>query len=262
MSRTRSLIAKLSRRAPEAPPKAPRARPDLRTRIDRSFASGDPKRIGKVLRELHELRAHALDLATPEGVAKPISAASGAQSLQFMVDLLPHLQEILKEQPRGSTLRVLDLGPGSGMGTALLAQMYERKRLGYRLKVTALDIVPAFRWYLAATTPLVRFVQADLFDHEETYDVVIASHVIEHVPDPMPLIRRMQEVARLGVLIAAPFEEPADQLTSGHVNVIDRAFVEAMEPTTWTTMHSASWGAFMDPPYEMLIARLPGRAEG
>ena len=44
-----------------------------------------PKRISKVLRELHELQAHALDLATPEGVAKPVSAASGSQSLQFMV---------------------------------------------------------------------------------------------------------------------------------------------------------------------------------
>lgn len=260
MTSPRAFVRRLRRRTTPAPAAAPAARPDLRVRIDRAFESGKPARINAVLKELHELREHALELASPPGVELPVAGASGTQSLQFMVDLLPHLQKALAEHPRGSRLDVLDVGPGSGLGTALLAEMYQKRRLGYRLKVTALDIVPSFEWYLKATTPRVRFVQEDLFDHAGRYDIVIASHVIEHVPDPLPLIRRMQDVARHAVFVVAPFKEPADNLTQGHVNVIDEAFVEAMEPLEWTTMHSASWGAAMDPPYEMLIARLPGRA--
>jgi 2-polyprenyl-3-methyl-5-hydroxy-6-metoxy-1,4-benzoquinol methylase len=177
-----------------------------------------------------------------------------------MIDLLPHLQRLLAEHPRGRTFDVLDVGPGTGLGTALLASMYRRGRLGYRMNVTALDISPAYQHYIPAITPYVPFVREDVFDHDRTYDIVIASHVIEHIEDPVPFVRRLQELARLAVFVVAPFNEPADNLTTGHVGVIDEALVTELDPTEWSTMHSVSWGAFMDPPYEMLIARLPGRA--
>jgi hypothetical protein len=42
--------------------------------------------------------------------------------------------------------------------------------------------------------------------------------------------------------------------------VIDDDLVEQLAPEQVTVTNSVSWGAFADPPYEMLIARLPGKA--
>jgi SAM-dependent methyltransferase len=235
----------------------------LRDRLDEAFASKSPKAIDAVLTELHALQAHAERLASPPATPDNvrISETSGVQSLQFMVDLLPYLQKKLATYPRGRSFDVLDIGPGTGMGTALLAQLYSPPaRLGYKMNVKAVDISPLYSDYIRVISPRVPFLKDDIFTHSPRYDFVIASHVIEHVPDPVAFCHRMQELAREAVYVLCPFNEPADKLTKGHVNVIDAATVEAMKPTWHLEVNSVSWGAFMDPPYEMLIAELPGLA--
>jgi len=242
--------------------KATRRPSDLRIRLEQAFESGDEKRIGAALAELHVLRARAEELASPAWVPDGVrlSETYGIQSMQFMIDLLPWIQKLLAQHPRGRRFEVLDVGPGTGHGTALLATLYRQANLGYRMNVSALDIHPLYQRYIPAITEYVPFIREDVFRHEGTYDIVIASHVIEHLTDPIPFCRRLQELARLAVLIVTPFNEPADHLTKGHVGVIDDETVKQLDPDSFTVTNSVAWGAFHDPPYGMLIAQLPGKA--
>ena len=236
----------------------------MRRRIDLAFGSGRPRAQLAAAREVHDLVAHTRLLASPEDSRdpdKPLGAHRGVRSMQYMIELLPHIQALVAEQPRGTRLSVLDIGPGTGHGTALLAELYEAGALGYRMKVTALDIVDTWATYIRTTFPNVRFVQGDAYEHPKVYDIVVSTHAIEHIPDPVRFCRRMQEMARLGVFVSAPFNEPADRLTSGHINVIDDAFVAALDPLESHVHKSACWGAFTTPRYDSITLRLAGLAE-
>jgi 2-polyprenyl-3-methyl-5-hydroxy-6-metoxy-1,4-benzoquinol methylase len=93
------------------------------------------------------------------------------------------------------------------------------------MKVSALDISRLYQRYIPAITEYVLFIREDVLSHEGTYDIVIASHVIEHLTDPVPFCRRLQEMARLAVFIVTPFNEPADNLTKGHAH-----YLESVDP--------------------------------
>jgi len=128
------------------------------------------------------------------------------------------------------------------------------------MRVTGLDIVDTWATYIKTTFPNVRFVQADAYEHDAVYDIVVSTHAIEHIPDPVRFARRMQEMARLAVFISAPFNEPADRLTQGHINVIDDEFVAQLDPLEAHVHQSACWGAFMTPRYDSITLRLEGLA--
>ena len=160
---------------------------------------------------------------------RPLEIVNGAQSKQFMLDLLPTIQAFVREYPRGQVLDVLDVGPLTGHGTNLLASLYATAEFGYRMRVTTLDISDAYRDYIHAMCWYVSFVHGDLKDHTHVYDLVIACHAIEHVPDPLQFCRLLQERSRGGVFFA-PYAEPADQLTPGYLNVLDDDFLYQLEP--------------------------------
>lgn len=209
-------------------------------------------------REVH----HSIEtLLTPPGIRQPLSLRGGAHSKHYMVELLPHIQSLLRTLPRDSLLRVLDVGPGVVHGTELLASLYRYPELGYRLDVTALDVVPTFHYYSLATCPNVRHLVTTLEDLKETFDIVIASHVLEHVESPISLCEQMQSKATMAVFVTAPYEEPPHNLTRGHRHSLGQDFLDSIEADERYVYHSPAWGAMKDPPYEVFIARLPGRAE-
>lgn len=232
------------------------------SQLERAYAAGDDAEIRDALKRLHDLIRTAEDLAKPASIPadERLATTRGVASTQYTIDLLPHLQKAFEAHDRWARLSLLDVGPGTGHGTALLARLYATSRLGYRLDVTALDIDPRYQRYLEVIAPTVDFVHADVFDHDETYDYAVASHVIEHVPEVKPITRRLQEITRHAVFLVAPYEEPEDRLTRGHVRSIDAELVDALDPTEVTVYRSPAWGAFMDPPYESVIIRLPGLA--
>jgi hypothetical protein len=98
----------------------PSTRPssDLRIRLEQAFESGDEKRIGAALAELHALRARAEELASPAWVpdGMRLSETIGIQSIQFMIDLLPSIQKLMAEHPRGRNSMCSTSGPGPASG--------------------------------------------------------------------------------------------------------------------------------------------------
>jgi SAM-dependent methyltransferase len=236
----------------------------LAVELRAAVQAGDTAEIQRLIVEFRRLRVdveEALSPALRRTKNAPIELATGTQSKQFMIDLLPHIQQHLTAWPRGSRLDVLEVGPGSGHGTALLSSLYASSELGYRMRVTAVDIRDDYHNYFELVAPYARHRIADIFTMDETFDIVIASHVIEHVPDPAGFCRRLQELSRDVVFIAAPYNEPRDRLTTGHCNVIDQQFIEALDPLHIAVVNSVAWGAFCDPPYEMVIAKLRGIAQ-
>lgn len=197
----------------------------------------------------------------PAGHPIGIEGRKGAQSKQFMMQILPHIQNYMRGFPRGTGFNLLDVGPGAGYGSSLLGSLYASRELGYRVRVTTVDITPTYHDYIRV---LARFVAAhkvaDIFAMEETYDIVMASHVIEHVRGPLAFCRRLQELSTGAVFVCAPYMERREKLTRGHINIFDDAFLESLNPDKVELVESPAWGLFLEPRYRMFIARLPGLA--
>lgn len=109
--------------------------------------------------------------------------------------LLPHLRP---------GMRLLDVGCGPGSITVGLAEaVAPGEVLG--IDLAADDVLETGR-RLAAEKGLtnVRFERADLFalPQSETYDVVYAHQVLQHVPQPVEALRAMRRLLKPGGIVA------------------------------------------------------------
>ncbi len=165
------------------------------------------------------------------------------QSELFMVELIPFIHKRYLAAPTNITKTVLDVGPQSFGGTRMLQAIHDpRSFCKLRLEVTAIDIVNNFEMLQKLIAPEVEFLVQDIFSvKERVWDFVICSHVIEHVPDPMPFLRQAQSLARDFVLVACPWEENP-LTTRGHVNTIHPTFVEKAGGTDLNIYTNYMWG--------------------
>ena len=156
--------------------------------------------------------------------------AQGAQSIQFMIDLLPYLHRFMREHyERQQPLALLDIGAGSGAGCQLLAQLHSDIMIWSRLSITAIDHVPWRQRWVAMNYPRVDYrvmPSADLPSRH--WDLVVCSHVIEHLPEPAALINDAIRACRGFAFIYAPFAE--HELSPGHVSVITEATFARWRP--------------------------------
>ncbi|MDE3814297.1 methyltransferase domain-containing protein [Sinorhizobium meliloti] len=196
----------------------------------------------------------------PQVTRRGIEHFGGAQSKQFMVQLLPTIQQYMRKFPQKTHFSILDVGPGAAFGSNLLASMYQTPFLGYTATVHTTDIIDHYIKFAKVFCPNVVTHQADIYDVAKSYDIVIASHVIEHVPKWRSFVKRLKELSRGIAIVCSPYRENPEMLTRGHCNIFDDEMLEEMKPEHVQLTESPAWGQFMKPPYKMFIATLKGES--
>ena len=144
----------------------------------------------------------------------------GAQSAQFMVDLIPRIQSVLlRHYRRADKLKLLDVGAGSCVGTSLLAMLHSDNFVYSTLQVDAVDYTPMRERWVRTQYPKINYRVADVFDlPERSWDLVVCSHVVEHVAEPRPFIDALRRICRGFAFVYSPFAE-IDRI-GGHQSTI------------------------------------------
>ncbi|WP_281788191.1 methyltransferase domain-containing protein [Limnohabitans sp. INBF002] len=203
------------------------------------------------------------DLADQLGGQTPneILSKNGAQSYAFLISMLPMIWERLTENKRFTEYSWLDVGPGAGFAANFLADMHSSWTLDYKLNLSTLDIISRYHKLMDFVGENIKEnIKDDVYDLNSIFDYVSCSHVIEHVPNPEKFIFKLQALAKKRVFVLAPWKERPEILTKGHINIFDETFIEKLGGVNYKLLKSPAWGAFLDPPYEMLFLDLPGRA--
>jgi SAM-dependent methyltransferase len=149
-----------------------------------------------------------------------------SQSLTYYGDISAFISEQI---PGMRTLSLLDIGPRTGSGLALLRLMHHPASFS-RLKfdpVDGIDLDPGFE--LTATTefPDLRAQTGDIAAlPSEAWDIVVCSHTIEHIPNAEEFVQQIVRLARQYVVLACPFSER--DLIPDHIRSIDYAFFQSL----------------------------------
>lgn len=163
------------------------------------------------------------------------------QTLSFMSDIAFQLRKLYPEM-QADVKDVLDVGARTGIGSWFLKNLHHPDSFSaVRMHVTAVDIEGLYKSYSEAMFPEIDYLVADIFNlPDNSRDIVICSHTIEHVPNPTAFVQQLCNLAREYVVIACPFEEPADNLIPGHLSSINQAFIDQFSPSllaVYTSMH-------------------------
>jgi SAM-dependent methyltransferase len=145
------------------------------------------------LREVYERQYSASeDDARRYGAWRELCAQGKADHVTRLIEALP-------APPR----TVADVGCGDGVLLTLLGQRgVGERRHGYEISERAVE--------LARGRPEIerveRFDGTALPVADGTYDLGVLSHVLEHVPDPLPLLRETARACR-AVVVEVPLED-------------------------------------------------------
>jgi SAM-dependent methyltransferase len=148
-----------------------------------------------------------------------------------------HVEVLARRIGAAGAASVLEIGCGDG---AVLAELGRRglgrRRVGLEISATGVE--------LAARRPEID--EALAFDGlhvdapDGAFDLAFATHVLEHVPDPAPLLAEMTRVAR-AVIVEVPLEDnisahrPAARAASeaaGHLHRFSRTDIHALIAAT------------------------------
>lgn len=191
-----------------------------------TVATLDDQAFRDFTREWHsvtETLKDAVFIANPKNLnpdRRKFEFAAGAQSIQFMADLLPFLHAAMtRYYDRFDQLKLLDVGAGSASGTQLLAQLHSDTMVWSRLEVDAIDYTPWRQRWVAVHYPKVNYGVVDSGRlPARRWDFVVCSHVIEHLDEPGRMIADVLRACRGFAFIYAPYNEV--ELSPGHVSVI------------------------------------------
>ena len=147
-----------------------------------------------------------------------------------------HLSTVLKPQAVGS-LRILDFGGGDGSLAIALAQKFQDSA-GFQFPI-AIDVVDYEKHREASTPNVVVNGHRDLNEVGGQYDVLLASAILEHIPDAHSTIRKLVGMARPGAFMYArtPYVVPLARL----VPTLDTTY-----PAHVHDMGGGFWNRFAD----------------
>ncbi len=187
------------------------------------------------LARIAELNAQGI---TPDFVL----AKADPQAIGFMVDILGTLRSLLVPRFTGQRLSVLDLGAKSAAGSDLMARLGQQAGFAkVKLDVTCADIDSTYRDYSLARHPLVEYLTADALSAGRRWDVVVCSHVVEHVPDPLAFVQRLRAVATRFIVLAFPYHEDRASLIPGHLHSLGHEFLRALRPLQHEVYDGLFW---------------------
>ena len=143
------------------------------------------------------------------------------------------IERALRRRAAGGARTAVEVGPGSGVYLSLMAELFD--------EVTATDVEEAF---LARAREIdgVRVVLDDVTRSDlpaRSFDVVLCSEVIEHVPDPAAALRGLRRLLAPGgtLVLSTPLRfSPLELLgrvafLPGIVHAVRRVYREPVLPT-------------------------------
>jgi SAM-dependent methyltransferase len=150
------------------------------------------------------------------------------------VTKVAHVAELLERGGIQRVESVAEIGCGDG---AVLEELARRgigsTRIGMDISSSAVELARG----RAGIAAVEQFDGERIPAADHAYDLVLATHVLEHVPAPAPLLAEIARVARHAILIEVPLERnlsarrPAAQAASeaaGHLHRFDRAHVRRL----------------------------------
>ena len=205
----------------------------------------------------HALMIEALKMCGVEDAERFIVKGL-PQSELFMSEVIARLHRLYLPEPENTFKTVLDVGPQNFAGTALLHSIhgkYSFNRL--KLGITALDITDTFELLKDIIAPNVEFLVQDIFDiKQRSWDTVICSHVIEHVPNPQGFVRQLQSLAKDFVIVGCPWNEDP-LVTRTHINTLKKDFMLEVGARDLEIFTNYCWGKDR----EVCLFWLPGLAK-
>ena len=171
-----------------------------------------------------------------------IERKSIQQSRLFTIDLIPYIQRLFYHVPHGTIIDVLDVGIHNGAGTGLLAELHNKQSYNHlKMNVTGLDINENFQKYIELCYPSFKFIKQDIFKipEDKTWDLVICSHVIQCLSDPISFIKQLRRLTSKYAIVACPYNET--DLRKGHVQTIDNNFISRLNPLEYHVYTNFCW---------------------
>jgi len=165
----------------------------------------------------------------------------GAQSTQFIIDLVPRIQSVMRRHyRRKDVLKLIDVGAGSCTGTNVLAMLHSSHYVYSRLEIDAIDYIPLRQRWAQSQYPLINYMVGDAFAlPDRAWDLAICSHVVEHMEDPRAFIDCIRRICRGFAFIYTPYREI--ERIPHHLATIDESTYADIPGCTLEVVSSMGW---------------------
>lgn len=166
------------------------------------------------------------------------------QERAFARDLLPCIEAVMRtyDPVARPVLTLLDVGARCGQGSRLFAETHPASDTWKKsaLQVSAVEMEPFWAEIAAETAPAVEYRVGDVgtIDPGRQWDIVVCSHMLEHVPDPEATLAVLRRRAIDWLVVYTPWREAA--LIPGHYR-IDEHTVERLGPDYTCVAPSYGW---------------------